>query len=159
MKKSTIIGWSFIFVAGLWLATGCATSTLDPVVPQTADSINSRDDIKWGYSLSEGLKIAKENNKPVMVDFFASWCGPCRLMDSRVYSNDAVVRSSWGVIPVKIDADEKPGTLSKYGVTALPTVIFLTSNGQEISRITGLMPAEGMIQRIEQSIAAEAARY
>jgi thioredoxin 1 len=109
--------------------------------------------------LPDGLKIASETRKPVIVDFYAPWCVACRLTDQRIYSREDVVKTSWALVPVKIDVDEKPGIASKYGVRELPTVLFLNSEGKEISRVSGLLPAEGMIQRMEQAVTAEASAF
>lgn len=161
MRKQTVVGWCLIGAAAFWIATGCATSPEPELAAtdQKADVEDGREYIKWGYSLPDGLRIASETHKPVMVNFYAPWCGTCQLMDRRVHTREDIVKTSWSFVPVKIDVDEKRAVAAKYGVRELPTTIFLTSSGREISRMSGFMPAEAVVQRMEQAIMAESSAY
>jgi len=161
MKKQRVVGWCFIVATACWIATGCATyrETELPATEPRGEAEEVHDLIHWGYSLPDGLRIAAETHKPIMVNFYGPWCGMCDLMDKRVHTKEEIVKTSWSFVPVKIDVEEKRAVASKYGVRELPTTIFLTSTGKEISRMTGFMPAEGVIQRMEQAILAENSVY
>jgi thiol:disulfide interchange protein len=154
--KKTFFSWCVIGSAAACLALGCAdldrhpdVSALSPNSPPT-DSV-----IEWGYSFDDALKIAQASHKPIMLDFFASWCAPCKLMDRYTYSTPSVVKASWAVVPVRIDIDEKPELAQQYMIRSVPSTIFLTSSGRLVSHVDGFLPPEGMLQRIEDSINAE----
>lgn len=84
-------------------------------------------------------------SKPVVVDFWASWCGPCRII-APVVEDLAASRSD--VLFAKLNVDENPATASAFRVSSIPTLIFF-ENGQEKGRVVG---AVGRAQ-IEQAIA------
>lgn len=76
--------------------------------------------------------IAKGN---VVVDFFATWCGPCKRLGP-VFHQIAQEPSFQSVTFIKLDVDKNPGLTQQYGVTSMPTIIFF-SNGKEINRTSG----------------------
>jgi len=84
----------------------------------------------------------------VLVDFFATWCGPCRML-SPVLEEMSTERS--GVKIVKIDVDECPNLSRKYGVMSVPT-LFLFKDGKEISKQNGFMPKEALIDWINENV-------
>jgi thioredoxin 1 len=85
-----------------------------------------------------------ETDKPVLVDFSAVWCQPCKMLDPVVKE----LAGEWEgrVKVVKIDADENPNLVMKYGVMGIPTLLFIKS-GEVKERITGFMPKEKLIAR------------
>lgn len=83
---------------------------------------------------------------PVLVDFYATWCGPCQMM---VPILDKVNNQLKGRLQVvKIDTDKYPQLASQYEIHALPTLV-LFKNGQPLERIEGVVPAEQLIQRLQ----------
>ena len=84
----------------------------------------------------------------VLVDFFATWCGPCRML-SPVLEEMSTERS--GVKIVKIDVDECPNLSRKYGVMSVPT-LFLFKDGKEVSKQNGFMPKEALIDWINENV-------
>jgi thioredoxin len=83
---------------------------------------------------------------PVLVDFYATWCGPCQMM---VPILDKVNNQLKGRLQVvKIDTDKYPQLASQYEIHALPTLV-LFKNGQPVERIEGVVPAEQLIQRLQ----------
>jgi len=84
----------------------------------------------------------------VLVDFFATWCGPCRML-SPVLEEMSTERS--GVKIVKIDVDECPNLSRKYGVMSVPT-LFLFKDGKEISKQNGFMPKEVLLDWINENV-------
>lgn len=83
---------------------------------------------------------------PILVDFYATWCGPCQMM---VPILDRVNNQLKGRLQVvKIDTDKYPQLASQYEIHALPTLV-LFKNGQPLERIEGVVPAEQLIQRLQ----------
>ncbi|AFZ21046.1 thioredoxin [Allocoleopsis franciscana] len=83
---------------------------------------------------------------PVLVDFYATWCGPCQMMAPILDQVNAQLKGRLQV--VKIDSDKYPQLASQYQIHALPTLV-LFKNGQPIDRIEGVLPAEQIIQRLQ----------
>lgn len=75
---------------------------------------------------------------PVLVDFFATWCGPCRMLAPTLEELEAE-RSD--VAFVKVDVDQSPDLAAKYGVMSIPTLI-LFKNGEPAATSVGLIPRE-----------------
>ncbi len=92
----------------------------------------------WYTDLDQARKVAKETNRPILCHFFADWCGPCHQMEQQVFPHQQVrqrLRSS--VVAVKIDVKKYPHLSNRFGVTSLPTDLFLEPDGKEILQSTG----------------------
>jgi|SRR5678815_3756393 len=84
---------------------------------------------------SEFTKVIRGTTVPVLVDFYADWCGPCRMMAPTL---DAFAAAQTGkVLVLKLDTDANPNTAQLYGIRGIPTVIAFR-NGTEAMRHTGL---------------------
>ncbi|MBN1383580.1 MAG: thioredoxin family protein [Elusimicrobia bacterium] len=94
-------------------------------------------EITWVYNLYEALLSAEQNNKPLMVDFYADWCGWCKKLDRDTYADPKVAELSDGFVCVKVDTTRDEISARKYKVKGLPTVVFMDSKGEIISRIEG----------------------
>ncbi|KAL6521657.1 hypothetical protein OROGR_018226 [Orobanche gracilis] len=98
------------------------------------------------YSFDE---LLEKSDKPVSVDFYATWCGPCQLM---VPILDEISGKMIDKIQVvKIDTEKYPSIASKYQIEALPTFV-LFKDGKPYDRFEGAMGAKQLIQRIEASL-------
>lgn len=93
-------------------------------------STTAKEGIKFYDNLEEAKKIAKEENKLIFLDAYASWCGPCKMMERKVFNNEDV--SSYynsNYINVKIDFDKNPKLRRHYNVRAYPTLLYLNADG------------------------------
>ncbi len=82
---------------------------------------------------------------PVLVDFYATWCGPCHKMTPILEQVGTQMRTRVQV--VKIDTDRYPGIASKYGIQSLPTLV-LFKKGQPVEKIEGAMQASQLMQHL-----------
>jgi len=104
-----------------------------------ARSVQAAGPVRWYASVEEASLAARELNKPLMVDFWADWCVPCRVMEEEVYSSDQFVQAAQSFVAVRIDFDRKPAVSRKYNVSALPTILFTDSYGDELFRSLGAL--------------------
>lgn len=91
-------------------------------------------EIEWILSEDEGLKLAGNSGKPIIIDFWADWCSVCKKMDKKTFSDAHVIEESKRFVNIKVDCtdvdDMKVKELwSKYGIVGLPTTIFIDQNG------------------------------
>lgn len=88
-------------------------------------------------------------SKPVLVDFWAEWCGPCRQISPAI---EELAKELGGNIEiVKLNIDENPGVPGKYGVRGIPTLMIF-KNGQVAATKIGAMPKQKIKEWIEQTI-------
>nr|MBP7170643.1 thioredoxin [Bacteroidales bacterium] len=91
-------------------------------------------------------ELVLNSGKPAMVDFWAEWCGPCRMIAPYVeqmaeeYKDKAVV--------AKVDVDSNPGIAARYGIRNIPTVLFF-KNGQMVDKQVGAVPKNALVAKLE----------
>ncbi|AOY79932.1 thioredoxin [Moorena producens JHB] len=94
-------------------------------------------------------ELLSDSDVPVLVDFYATWCGPCQMMAPILEQVNAELKDRLKV--VKIDTEKYPQLASQYHIEALPTLV-LFKNGQPQQRIEGLRQAEDLIQLLQAFI-------
>jgi thioredoxin-like negative regulator of GroEL len=100
--------------------------------------------VEWvAGSFDAALARAKAEGRGLMVDVYATWCGPCHLMDRQVYTDPSVAEAARHWIPLKVDGElgDGPKIVERYHVVGYPTVLFLDAEGKEIDRIFGFVDA------------------
>lgn len=96
----------------------------------------------------EALSWAEKAERPVIVDFFTTWCGPCKVLDRTTWKDPDVVR--WlteHTIALKLDAERETELAERYGIRAYPTVLVLDADGTERRRLLGLPQIEQWVRK------------
>jgi thioredoxin-like negative regulator of GroEL len=97
----------------------------------------------WEPSLVAALQKARQTGKPVLVDVYAEWCGPCKKLAGSLRDPQVAAALGRGFVAVKVDADRDEATVRKYKVAGLPTLLVLSADGAELARTSGAMsPAD-----------------
>lgn len=91
-------------------------------------------------------EIVLKSDKPVLVDFWAEWCGPCRVIGPIV--NEIAEDYKDRVIVGKLDVDSNPAVSNKYGIRNIPTVLFF-KNGQVADKQVGAVPKGNLVNKVE----------
>ena len=107
--------------------------------------------LDWVYDEPAALQIAEQENKLVMLDFYATWCGACNELDHKTFSNQDVIDKLENFITVKLDfsAESDKVLTEKYQIRGLPVVIFMDSQRNIFKRIEKFVDAEDMLKIIE----------
>ncbi|MBN1457904.1 MAG: thioredoxin family protein [Armatimonadetes bacterium] len=136
------------------LAAGCGAAPREqvsvPVAP-AEDEVVEKGEIAWMYDYEAGLAAAREADKPVMIDVFATWCGPCKLLDENVFSRADVAEASQDFVTIRVDGDQDPDTVNNLRISGYPTVLFLTPDGKEIGRSVGAVSYSVMLTEMEKA--------
>lgn len=92
---------------------------------------------------------ALESSIPVVVDFYADWCGPCKMMAPVI---DELADDYEGKVRIgKVNTDENRGTASKYNVMSIPTILFI-KNGEVVDQVVGAVPKTVLEQKINSML-------
>lgn len=87
--------------------------------------------------------------KPVLVDFYADWCGPCKMVSPVVRQIAKEYRDR--IMTVKINVDKKPSVAGRYQITGIPTIM-LFKNGQPAMRLQGAQPYQAIVSELNKAL-------
>ena len=138
MKQKRML-WGILFLTAL-IATHCAEQ-------KPAE----QKEIAWMTDLRSALYKASTEKKPVMIDFMATWCPPCKAMEDSTFNQPEVIERAGRFITLRIDVDRQPevakkykSNAQKYGGIGIPNILFLTPGEKEIAHPIGYLSPERM---------------
>jgi len=91
-------------------------------------------------------ELVLNSEKPVIVDFWAEWCGPCRMVGPIV--EEVGVDYEGKAVVAKVDVDSNPGITAKYGIRNIPTILFF-KNGDVADKQVGAVPKSTIVNKLE----------
>ena len=110
------------------------------------------DKISWFNDMDAAMAAAKRENKPLMIDFMADWCAPCKEMERSTFSNSTVILKAKSFISVRIDIDKQRKVAEKYkalarayGGVGIPNMLFLSPNGTKIHHKVGFFTSQQLL--------------
>ncbi len=105
----------------------------------------------WIYSFDDAQRLALSTNKPIVIDFWASWCGPCIKMDEEVWKNPELESLLDQFVLLRIDFDSNKLLVTKFGVNAIPTIFISDGNGTVYFSKRGYLNSQGTINLLKEN--------
>lgn len=92
-------------------------------------------------------ELVLKSDKPVLVDFWAEWCGPCRAIGPVI---DELSKEYAGKVKIgKVNVDENPQISMNFGITSIPAILFI-KEGKVVDKLVGAQPKSNFVKKIEQ---------
>lgn len=118
-------------------ATGNGLFAFTPPADSKELSMDEMSAGTWYTDLEEAKMLAKKTNKKIFVDFMATWCGPCKMLDHEVLQTAGFKAMSKYFVFARIDVDAQPAVAKNYEITAMPTQMVLSADGSVVSKTVG----------------------
>ena len=141
---------TFVLALALAAVVGLGIQMTSSYEVSANAAANAKDDVKVIEVTAANWKTEVEDSKiPVLVDFYADWCGPCRRLAPHVHQAAQDYKGKLKV--VKVNTDNSPGLASKYGVTSLPT-LKIFDGGKAVDTSIGYLDYAGLKKFIDKNV-------
>lgn len=110
--------------------------------------------VDWQPSYWAAQKAAKRSGKPIFIDFYTDWCGPCKYLDQTTYQDAKFVAYSRGWIMVKINPEKSEfgrKLFDKYKLSGYPSMVFTDASGRKHGEAVGAYPAEMLMVEMKKA--------
>ena len=140
----------FLALLGAMLSPTAFVSATAHAKPAKSSAIK----VNWQPSYFAALKAAKRSGKPLFIDFYTDWCGPCKYLDQTTYRNAHFVAYSRGWIMVKVNPEKSAlgrQLFSKYSLSGFPSMVFTNASGRKYGQAVGTYPAYMLIPEMKKA--------
>jgi len=102
-------------------------------------------DIQWITDYYDGMSLAREKNRPVLVDFWSRWCIPCRQADKEVHTDPRFLEAASKFVCIRVDVDDARDVPQRFGVRSMPAKRFLDPRGTVLVRVDKYASASDLV--------------
>ncbi|HHS14342.1 MAG TPA: thioredoxin family protein [bacterium] len=128
------------------------------IIACSRHSEQAPENISWMTDVDSAKALAEAENKPILIDFMATWCPPCQKMEDSTFSHPDVIQKSRRFVNLRIDVDEQgdvadyfEGNAGKYGGVGIPNILFITHDETRLKHIIGYYRPE-MLTAVMDSV-------
>lgn len=97
--------------------------------------------IRWEKSYAQAVARSRKTRKPLLIEFYADWCGPCKKMAQTTLKNREVLKVASRYVAVKVDLDKARNLAKRFKVTSIPHAIIMWPNGKVVREAVGYQEA------------------
>ena len=108
-------------------------------------------------AVASALAEARDTAQPLFIDFYAEWCAPCKIIEAKTLPDSRVQAALDGFVFIRVDVDEDLTTGQRFGVVAMPTLLVVDGDGEELFRHAGMIEPADLAQRLLKIKAARRA--
>ena len=149
MKTNHLSKTARAILLGAGLAVFCLASTSAQAKSKTktvASKTAAAKQIRWHTSINDAMDEAQQTNKPIFVDFYATWCPPCKMMERQTFPHPMVIAESKKWVMLKIDVDAQTDVKNHYRVNRYPTLMILRPDSRPVTAVSGYLDPGQLVQ-------------